>query len=284
MMFRRRLCPSGWLRRISVGAPWVLGFAAGLMCVRDARGDSAAEQGAAAEAARPRPGPTGSDRIGRSTSARSPSKAESPPPDAPARPGAAPATSPADGRTQAKATAPENDERRAPRAASATPCGRAAPAAPRPAKGRGKATKKISDDAPCPATDNGGAVALPEPTRNARGAIENSEPAHSSGVSAAIENLAFQNGEVPHARAALERIKKDFAKCAVMEPGPAEGTVEFRFIVRAPGKAEGVDVARVKGVSANIVRCATAALTLRSVGAPSSEPVGVILTVRFGNS
>jgi hypothetical protein len=117
---------------------------------------------------------------------------------------------------------------------------------------------------------------------NPRGAIENSEIAHTP--TASIERLTFENGEVPHARAALERIKKDFAKCAASDSGPAEGTVEFHFIVRAPGKAEGIDVARVRGVSANIVRCATSALTLRSVGAPSAEPVGVILTVRFGNT
>jgi hypothetical protein len=157
------------------------------------------------------------------------------------------------------------------------------PLAPRPLKSRKKAAKKARD---------GIASATPAALRTAQGgaieaarvaSIENSETAHTPGVSATIDNLTFQNGDVPHARAALERIKKDFAKCAATEPGPANGTAEFRFIVRAPGRAEGVDVARVRGVSANIVRCATSALTLRSVGAPSADPVGVTLNVRFGN-
>jgi hypothetical protein len=153
-------------------------------------------------------------------------------------------------------------------------------------KSRGRAPRKAIDAPPCPtpaalvSTEG----ASPETTKLARASLENSETAHTPGATASIENLTFQNGDVPHARVALERIKKDFAKCAVNELGPAGGTAELRFIVRAAGRAEGVDVARVHGVSANIMRCVTSALTLRSVGAPSADPVGVILTVRFGNT
>jgi hypothetical protein len=101
-----------------------------------------------------------------------------------------------------------------------------------------------------------------------------------------IEGLQFENGEVPHAAAALERIKKDLAKCAAPASSEtvalkADAAVELRFLVRAPGKAEGVDVVQSRGVSADIVRCVTSSLAGRLVGPPTSDPVGVALTVRF---
>jgi hypothetical protein len=101
-------------------------------------------------------------------------------------------------------------------------------------------------------------------------------------VSASIESLTFDGGEVPRAAAALERIKKDFARCAA-DHGLAkpEATIELRFLVRAPGKAEGVDVGDVRGMSSEMVRCMKSALAGRSVGAPSSEPVGVSFSVRL---
>jgi hypothetical protein len=105
-------------------------------------------------------------------------------------------------------------------------------------------------------------------------------------VSVAIEGLQFENGDVPRAPSALERIKKDFAKCVAASPSETvvlkpEATVELRFLVRAPGKAEGVDVVQSRGVSADIVRCVTSSLAGRLVGPPTSDPVGVGLTVRF---
>jgi hypothetical protein len=162
------------------------------------------------------------------------------------------------------------DEKRKPNGAESVRCSREAV---RTTKPRAKRHKKAIDDAPCARAE----------APSARGrSIENSEVAHN--VSATIENLTFENGEVPHARVALERIKKDLARCAESASGAANGTVEFRFIVRAPGRAEGVDVTRIRGVSSNIVRCATSALMLRSVGSPSADPVGVIMIVRFGNT
>ncbi len=105
-------------------------------------------------------------------------------------------------------------------------------------------------------------------------------------VSVAIEGLQFENGDVPRAPVALERIKKDFAKCVAAGPSETmvlkpDATVELRFLVRAPGKAEGVDVVQSRGVSADIVRCVTSSLAGRLVGPPTSDPVGVALTVHF---
>jgi hypothetical protein len=102
-------------------------------------------------------------------------------------------------------------------------------------------------------------------------------------VSVAIEGLSFENGEVPRAAAALERIKKDLARCAATEPGllKNDAAIELRFLVRAPGKAEGVDVVQSRGMSADIARCVASSLAGRAVGAPTSDPVNVALTVRF---
>jgi len=95
-------------------------------------------------------------------------------------------------------------------------------------------------------------------------------------LSASIEDLTFDGGDVPRAPAALDRLKKDFLRCAASERVPkGEATVELRFLVRAPGKAEGVDVGGVHGMSADMVRCVRAALAGRLVGSPSSDPVGV---------
>jgi hypothetical protein len=108
-------------------------------------------------------------------------------------------------------------------------------------------------------------------------------PGMGGSLSVFIEGLSFDSGDVPRAPAALERIKKDFARCALGENGSIKGdaTLELRFLVRAPGRAEGVDVIEAKGMSSDIARCVTNSLAGRPVGAPTSDPVAVALTVRF---
>jgi hypothetical protein len=58
-----------------------------------------------------------------------------------------------------------------------------------------------------------------------------------------------------------------------------EGTIDLRFLVRAPGRAEGVDVDKARGLSGDVVRCMASALARSYVGVPSDEPVGVAITV-----
>jgi hypothetical protein len=101
------------------------------------------------------------------------------------------------------------------------------------------------------------------------------------GLSVSIEGLSFDGGDVPRAPLALDRIKKDFTRCVGDGALRGEGTIELRFLVRAPGRAEGVDVAQSRGVSGDAVRCVAAALAGRVVGAPTADPVGVSITVRF---
>jgi hypothetical protein len=121
------------------------------------------------------------------------------------------------------------------------------------------------------------------PALRADAAAESGAIPLTGAVSASIEGITFDGGEVPRVPAALERLKKEFIRCASVERGLTKGepSIELRFLVRAPGKAEGVDVGDARGVSADVARCARAALAGRAVGAPSSDPVGVSFSVRF---
>jgi hypothetical protein len=96
-----------------------------------------------------------------------------------------------------------------------------------------------------------------------------------------IDGLAFDGGDVPRVPAALERIKKDFVRCVENAPPKGEASIELKFLVRAPARAEGVDVVQAHGVSSDIVRCVTSSLNGRPVGAPTNDPVVVSFTVRF---
>jgi hypothetical protein len=101
-------------------------------------------------------------------------------------------------------------------------------------------------------------------------------------LSATIDALTFDGGDVPRAPAALERMKKDFLRCSSERAAiKSEATLVLRFLVRAPGKAEGVDVGESHGMSADMVRCMRSTLAGRSVGAPSTDPVGVSFTLHL---
>lgn len=97
-----------------------------------------------------------------------------------------------------------------------------------------------------------------------------------------LEGPVFDSGEVPRAAASLERMKNAFARCAAAENAltKGEGTVDLRFLVRAPGRAEGVGADKARGLSADVVRCMTTVLARSYIGAPSDDPVGVGVTVR----
>jgi hypothetical protein len=97
-----------------------------------------------------------------------------------------------------------------------------------------------------------------------------------------VEGPIFDGGDVPRAAAALDRMKSSFARCAAGETAlmKSEGSVDVKFLVRAPGRAEGVDVDKARGVSGDVVRCMTAVLARSYVGVPSDDPVGVAITLR----
>ena len=98
----------------------------------------------------------------------------------------------------------------------------------------------------------------------------------------ALEGPIFDGGDVPRAAAALDRMKTAFARCASVENALTknEASIDLRFLVRAPGRAEGVNAEKARGVSSDVVRCMTSVLARSYVGAPSDDPVGVAVTVR----
>jgi hypothetical protein len=97
-----------------------------------------------------------------------------------------------------------------------------------------------------------------------------------------LEGPVFDSGDVPRAAASLERMKGAFARCASAENALTknEASVDLRFLVRAPGRAEGVGADKARGLSVDVVRCMTAVLARSYIGAPSDDPVGVAVTVR----
>ena len=96
-----------------------------------------------------------------------------------------------------------------------------------------------------------------------------------------IKPATFVNGDVPNVDKKLQKLSEGIAKCVADAGGlgAASGTVKLQFLVRARGKAEGVEILSAKGVSAAAQECVRLLLKNRSVGTPSSDPVGVNVTI-----
>jgi len=136
-----------------------------------------------------------------------------------------------------------------------------------------------------PASDGTDAT---RPSADPAGPGARRELSPASGVASArpavvsLEGLVFDGGDVPRAAAALDRMKGSLARCASTETALTknEGTIDLKFLVRAPGRAEGVDVDKARGLSGDVVKCMTSVLARSYIGAPSDDPVGVAITVR----
>jgi hypothetical protein len=143
------------------------------------------------------------------------------------------------------------------------------------------------DTAPTDASESSGARPVGEVT-NGRRDVSRDAPSSAtlapSGrpVTLTLEGPVFDGGDVPRAAAALERMRANFAKCVPNDAALTknEATIDLRFLVRAPGRAEGVDVEKARGVSGDVVKCMTSLLARSYIGAPSDDPVGVGVTVR----
>jgi hypothetical protein len=131
---------------------------------------------------------------------------------------------------------------------------------------------------------DGSSVPAESPLSSARreAAATSGTGASTRPVTVSLEGPVFDSGDVPRAAASLERMKGAFARCASAQTAltKAEATVDLRFLVRAPGRAEGVDVDKARGLSGDVVRCMTSVLARSYIGAPSDDPVGVAVTVR----
>jgi hypothetical protein len=90
----------------------------------------------------------------------------------------------------------------------------------------------------------------------------------------------FEGGEVPKAEKFLNAQIEGITKCIATNGGLSakKGSVKLSFLVRARGRAEGVEVASAKGISEDAAGCIRVLLKNRAVGAPSADPVGVTVT------
>ncbi|MCA9620794.1 MAG: hypothetical protein KC731_17340 [Myxococcales bacterium] len=87
----------------------------------------------------------------------------------------------------------------------------------------------------------------------------------------------FINGEV-EVQKFLEKSLAEVATC-VAESGGLEGTsgeLKMQFLVRARGRAEGVEVLGRKGVAEDAGRCVQKILKNKWVGMPTQDPTGVV--------
>ncbi|HSN98734.1 MAG TPA: hypothetical protein VLS89_10635, partial [Candidatus Nanopelagicales bacterium] len=92
---------------------------------------------------------------------------------------------------------------------------------------------------------------------------------------------SYMSGEVPDLPKKLPKILEGIAKC-VGDAGGLSGTsgsLKVQFLVRSRGRAEGVEVLSAKGLPEGAEACIRKLLKNRSVGAPTSDPVGVTLTL-----
>ncbi len=90
----------------------------------------------------------------------------------------------------------------------------------------------------------------------------------------------FEGGEVPRAEKFINGLLEVMGKCVADNGGLKgdKGALKITFLVRARGRAEGVEVASAKGINPEAANCIRLLLKNRAVGAPSADPVGVTVT------
>jgi hypothetical protein len=98
-----------------------------------------------------------------------------------------------------------------------------------------------------------------------------------------VGNPKFENGDVPKAEKFMLGLSNDIAKCVAEHGGlqGSSGSMKVQFLVRARGRAEGVEVLSAKGVAPEAQTCVRVLIKNRAIGAPSADPVGVTVTLTF---
>lgn len=117
----------------------------------------------------------------------------------------------------------------------------------------------------------------------AASASASAAPATSVAVEIEMLEPKFTSGEVPKAPAALAKLLKPLKSCIDQGGGltTVPGSLEVQFLVRAAGVAEGVDIVKSKGVSDAAKKCVVSALQKKTIGTPSSDPVGVTVVFKL---
>ncbi len=109
------------------------------------------------------------------------------------------------------------------------------------------------------------------------------EPPKAAGAPPAVEIGApkFENGEVTKVEKSLGKHAAEIGKCVAEHGGLTgeAGSLKVQFLVRARGRAEGVEVLAAKGISAEASACVRQVLKNKAIGAPTSDPVGVTVII-----
>ncbi len=94
------------------------------------------------------------------------------------------------------------------------------------------------------------------------------------------------DGEVPKVTVYLAKTLAAVSQCVADHGGldKPKGELEIQFLVRARGRAEGVEVLSSDGVSTEAGRCVRKHLKNRWVGTPTNDPVGVTFHYRLKRS
>lgn len=98
-----------------------------------------------------------------------------------------------------------------------------------------------------------------------------------------VKPPTFESGDVPGAEKSLTKLSDSIAKCVADNGGLSKptGTLKIQFLVRARGRMEGVEVLSSQGISPEGAACVRQFLKNRSVGHPTSDPVGVTVILNF---
>ncbi|MBW2459481.1 MAG: hypothetical protein JRI68_33620, partial [Deltaproteobacteria bacterium] len=130
----------------------------------------------------------------------------------------------------------------------------------------GKSPKDPGDDGKAPEPDEGPTEpSKPEPPPPAKPpVVEHTEPKF------------IGDGEVPKVTVYLAKTLAPVGQCVAAHGGLEKptGELEIQFLVRARGRAEGVEVLSSNAVSTEAGRCVRKYLKNRWVGTPTNDPVG----------
>ena len=126
-----------------------------------------------------------------------------------------------------------------------------------------------------PAADAGAAPVAPAPDAGA-------EP-EDVPLSAKLVRVVADQGSLPTAEKKLDVPRDRYVECVKKNGGLSgeRGEVHVRFLVRARGRAEGVSVAKLSGVSAKAAKCIADVVDRRPTGTPEAPIVGATAIIEI---
>ncbi len=122
---------------------------------------------------------------------------------------------------------------------------------------------------------------LPPPSQGDEPPAAQPRPAAAAAPLVEIGAPKFDNGQVTKVEKSLGKASADIARCVADHGGLSgdAGSLKIQFLVRARGRAEGVEVLAAKGVTPEASACVRVLLRNKAIGAPSADPVGVTVTI-----